>query len=142
MEPWEHLQPIIDRLIPLALDRGLDAITPAERDLFLAWTYPGEVDNGGHASFFYNHAGEFAHETVQALHNVGAPEFAAILSKAIDLFPERHVPRDIEECNEVFNTFSDEAGEMLEQLDQEFYALDKGAELMARLLRFWNAHAG
>ena len=61
------------------------------------WSYPAAINNGGHASFFYNSYGEHAHETVQALNEVGASEYAAILNRAIDLFPARHIPRGIDE---------------------------------------------
>jgi hypothetical protein len=145
MEPWEHLQPVIDRLIAPVLDRGLDAVTPTERDLFLAWSYATAIPGDGHVGFFVNPGGEYAHETVQALHTAGAPEFAAVLSRAIDLFPDRYVPRDIDERNEVWDTLCNSLGDELDTamdgLDDEFHALDERHELIAKLLQFWNDHA-
>jgi hypothetical protein len=137
MEAWEQLQPTIDRLSPVASERGISALSPAERNVLLAWSYPAAVNDGGHASFFYNAYGEHAHETVQALNAVGAPEFAALLSRAIDLFPGRHVPSDSDERNASFDALPDDAHEVLEALDQQFYELGDD-ELFNRLLHFWS----
>jgi hypothetical protein len=141
MEAWQHLQPVIDRIIPIAFDRSLDALTPAERNVFLIWSYPAAINNGGHDSFFYNCNGEHAHETVQALNDIGSSDFAQILSRAIDLFPSRYIPRDIEERNDAHQALPESASKVMEQLDQEFYVLDGEDVLLSRLLRYWNDHA-
>ena len=140
MEAWQHLQPVVDRVIPIAFDRGLDALTPAERNVFLVWSYPAAINDGGHDSFFYNCHGDNAHETVQALHDIGSDDFAQLLSRAIDLFPDRYIPRDIEERNDAYQGLPESATEVIEQLDQEFFALDSGDELLSRLLKYWNGH--
>lgn len=137
----QPLQLVVDRIIPIAFDRGLDALTPAERNVFLVWSYPAAINDGGHDSFFYNSHGEHAHETVQALHDIGSSDFAQILSRAIDLFPDRYIPRDIDERNDAHQALPESASEIMEQLDQEFYALDEGEVLLSRLLRYWNDHA-
>jgi len=140
MEAWEHLQPVINRIVPVAFDRGLGALTPAERSVFLVWSYPAAINDGGHASFFYNPSGEYAHDTVQALNDVGASEYAQILSRAIDLFPDRHIPRDLDERNASLDALSDDTNQAMESLDDEFFALG-GDELLERLLSFWNGQA-
>ena len=72
------------------------------------------------------------HETVQALNTVGASEFAALLSRAIDLFPGRHVPSDIEERNASLDALPDDAHEVLEALDQRRLATARGGRRAAR----------
>jgi hypothetical protein len=64
MEVWQRLQPVIDSLIPKVAQHGPNSLTPAERVVYLVWSYTGAVNNGGHASFFYNSYGQFATETV------------------------------------------------------------------------------
>ena len=135
------LQPVINRIVPIRFERGLQALSPAERNVFLVWCYPAAVNDGGHASFFYNTQGEFAHETVQALEEIGAPEYGKLLDRAIDLFPDRSVPRDIEERNAALSALPDDSDERLEKLDDEFYALGDD-ELLSRLTVYWNRHNG
>jgi hypothetical protein len=137
MEAWKQLQPTIDRISPMAFERGMSALSPAERSVLLVWSYPAAINDGGHASFFYNSYGEHAHETVQALHEVGAPEYAAILNRAIDLFPARQIPRGTEERNASLDSLPEAAHQAMETLDDEFYVLGDDA-LMDRLLKFWN----
>lgn len=102
------------------------------------WSYPAAINDGGHASFYYNSQGEFAHETVQALHDIGASDFAQVLSKANDLFPGQQVSRDFDERYEMFMALPDSAHKIMEQLDEKFYTLDDGDELISRLLKYWN----
>lgn len=140
MKAWNHLQPIIDRIAPLAFERGLQALSPKERTVLLVWSYPLAVNDGGHASFFYNSYGEHAEDTVKALNAVGSPEYAQILSRAIELFPDRHIPRDLEQRNDALDALPDSAGEAMQALDAEFYALGDD-ELITRLLKFWEGRA-
>jgi hypothetical protein len=136
VEAWKQLQSTIDRISPLAFERGIAALSQVERSVLLVWSYPAAINDGGHASFFYNSYGEHAHETVQALNEIGAPEYAAVLNRAIDLFPARYIPRNIDERNASLDSLPDEAHEILETLDDEFYALGDD-ELFERLLKFW-----
>jgi hypothetical protein len=129
-ESREVLQPVINRIVPVAFERGLDALSQPERNVFLVWGYPVAVNDGGHASFFYNSFGEHAHQTVAALEKVGAPALAALLRQAIDLFPGGQIPRDIDERNDALDALPDEAGEVMERLDEEFFGL--GSEKLCR----------
>lgn len=113
------------------------ALSLAERSVVLVWSYSVAINDGGHASFFYNSYAEHAHETVQALNEVGASEYAAILKRAIDLFPGGHIPRSVDERNALLESLPEEADQVMETLDDDFQALGD-AELMDRLLKFWN----
>ena len=133
---WKQLQPIIDRIVSLKSERGMEALSTAERAILLVWAYPAAINDGGHPSFFYNSYGEYAHETVQALRDIGAPQYAAILSRAIDLFPARRVPRNIDERNKSFDALPEEAYDVMDSLDNEFYTLGHD-ELLERAIAFW-----
>lgn len=75
---------------------------------------------------------------MQALNEIGAPEYAAVLSRAIELFPARQIPRDIDKRNTSLDSLPYEAHETMETLDDEFYSLGDD-ELFDRLLKFWKA---
>jgi hypothetical protein len=48
MKPDHPLQPVVDRIVPIRFERGLQALSPAERNVFLVWCYPAAVNDGGH----------------------------------------------------------------------------------------------
>ena len=140
MEAWRDLQPVINELISRVEGDGIASLSPSEQVVYLVWSYPGAVNNGGHSSFFYNSYGQFAAETVAALQKLGAPAYARLLSRAIEQFPRGNVPRDIDERNTVFGALPSRAHDVMEQCDSQFYAL--GDELLlAKLLSFWRAAA-
>ena len=57
--------------------------------------FESEINNKGLYGFFYNTSGEFSHEVLQAFITIEANETASILYKALRLFPELPVPKDI-----------------------------------------------
>jgi hypothetical protein len=136
LEAWEHLQPTIDHLVPLVADGELSVLSPTEQNIYLVWCYGAAICNGGHASFFYNYGGVYAHETVEALAEVGLPEFASLLGQAIDSFPNRIVPFEIEERNVVFNNLPPCAHDKMNLLDQDFFLMDDNY-LMDSLFAYW-----
>lgn len=138
VEAWRQLQLTIDRIVPMALEHGLAGLSPAERVVLLVWTYSFSVDNGGHASFFYNSYGEFAHETVVALEDVGASAYARILGRAIQQFPDGKVPQGLDARNDALNALPDDCNEVFERLDADYY-LQGSDELMERLLVYSRA---
>ena len=141
----QQLLPLIDRIVPIACEQGLAELTEPERTVYLAWCYSAEVCNGGHAQFFYNSTGAFAFETVEALLQIGAPDFAKLLDRMIDIFPNRVVPKDLEERNHFLVSLVDQVhswdnhpGRILEESDAEFFRLTNES-LMDRLLAYWKA---
>ncbi|MBL0924157.1 MAG: DMP19 family protein [Sphingomonadaceae bacterium] len=141
LESWEHLQPTINRIVPLAIDSGLSALSSAEQNTFLVWSYSGAICNGGHASFFFNSYGEYANETVTALTAVGLPEFASLLSRAINLFPNSFVPIEIDERNTAFQNLPEAAHDNMDALDDDFFKFGDGY-LMDSLVAYWMRSAG
>ena len=47
--------------------------------------------------FFCNSSGRNAHETILSLKSIGAEKTANLLQKAIDQFPDKHVPKNKKE---------------------------------------------
>ncbi len=71
---------------------GLEALTPAERQLFAINWLLVEINIGGLHQFFYNDAGKFAADVLSGLQAIGAHEMAAIFKNAVALFPGGRVP--------------------------------------------------
>lgn len=57
--------------------------------------FESEINNEGLYGFFYNTSGEFSHEVLQAFITINASETSDILDKALRIFPELPVPKDI-----------------------------------------------
>jgi hypothetical protein len=114
------------------------------RTVYFAQILEGEVINGGFSQFFSNSSGDNAHETLEALVEVGASTAARLLSKAIRTFPGGRVPRDRSaRCQQLFQ-HEEHNSTFWDALDQEYYALlkaDSPAEDLGELLvRFMSSH--
>ena len=57
--------------------------------------FESELNNEGLYGFFYNTSGEFSHEVLQAFISINATETVDIIDKALRIFPELPVPKDI-----------------------------------------------
>src|SRR5262245_5277895 len=64
---------------------GLGSLTRAERVVFLAWQFVGEVNNGGIRQFLSNPSGAHAAETPAVLVEVGMPYAASLLTRALTI---------------------------------------------------------
>src|SRR5437660_6457038 len=95
----EELQPIANVIIDRWASGGFDELTYKDQVFLLVWGYGAEVGNGGHIQFFGNSLGEYAEQTVDALIAVECLEFAELLERCISRFPQRTIPKDIQERN-------------------------------------------
>ena len=132
-----HLQRIADRVIADVLSHGLELLSDADVLFFLAWSYAGQVDNGGHAQFFFNSTGEYTPETADGLVRLGLPEHAELLRQAARLLFGDDVPRDLDERNAKLGALPD-SGEhdlILESLDDRFFELGGGDAVYDALSR-------
>ena len=99
-ETTDALSDAAVRVIDQCFDHGLESLAPRDRILFLAWCYAGEIDNGGHAQFFYNTCGEFAAETADALRALVLLTHAEVLEEAVGTLFPGGVPRDMDARND------------------------------------------
>ena len=63
----------------------------------LCLIYTGEVGNGGHMQFFLNRGRRVAREVLQALIAASLIRENRILQRAIELFPDGHIPDEPDE---------------------------------------------
>ena len=123
---WEEL------IIKYTL-KGYESFDSDERIWFNIRSLIDAVDNGGIISFYYNYGADYMDETLEDLGKIGAREVMQILEKVNRLFPNGKPSKDIDERNEVIDTFEedDSLKALFESLDEEFYALEE--ELEAKL---------
>ena len=82
-----------------------------------------EVNNGGFDQFFFNSAGDFTEETIQALIKIGAIHTAAIVKKAASLFPGGMPPTDRNSRQALLEKVSPDS-DAFDAFDDEFFAYE------------------
>jgi hypothetical protein len=105
-----------------------NSLTPAERTWFNVQSLMGAVENGGFASYYYNSPAERSRDTIEDLQNLGFPDIAALLIKINQLFPGGVPPADIDERNDVMETWDDEKADILEECDDKFFGYEDELE--------------
>ena len=150
-EPWQRIQavidPVFDRMRLLRPNRDSEArflsqLMHGQQLVYLAWILGGEISNGGFAALFYNSTGEFGHEILDALHELGARKQAALLERAIALCPGGRMPTDLDERHRLLLELSeDEAEQTLGTLDTEYFGLeDTDQNLAAYMNTYIDSH--
>lgn len=116
----------------------MEALSPAERILYVNFLLESEVNNGGFAQFLYNSSGDFTGEVVSSLRAIGAHRTADIYARAISALGIA-MPENWEEREALLDTcLSDEISAVLEECDGLFFA---GADdLVTANIQFIQAH--
>jgi hypothetical protein len=78
------------------------------------------VTNGGFIQFFFNSSGQFTHEVFQAYMAIKAENTVDILTKAIYLFPEIPVPKNLRVRQQILME-KDTNIDLWDELDTQFY---------------------
>ncbi len=76
-------------------NKSFQNLSESEKTFVFIDIFESEINNEGLYGFFYNASGEFSHEVLQAFIAINANESSSILDKALRLFPELPVPKDI-----------------------------------------------
>ena len=111
---------------------GYQSLSSDERIWFNVRVLIDAVDGGGIISFYYNSGADYLDETIEDLRKIGAEEIVGLLSKINELFPEGKPSRNLEERNDIINTFDYEDGSievLFEDLDGQFYSFEEALEL-------------
>jgi len=75
--------------------------TIPELNIFYIDSLDRDVNQNGFDGYFFNSAGDFAHETLDALKAIGSKIYYEILKNAINVFPNSIVPKDRNERQEL-----------------------------------------
>ena len=78
------------------------------------------ITNGGFVQFFFNSSGQFTHEIFQAYLAIKAENTVDILTKAIYLFPEIPVPKNLRIRQQILME-KDTNIDLWDELDTQFY---------------------
>jgi hypothetical protein len=117
----------LDNYVCALCDWGdaLENLSVPQKNFYFNQNLEREVNNGGFHQFFFNSSGEFAHETLESLKEIGAQTTAEWIRRAIDEFPGGKVPTDTEERRELMlKLWPESENEVWEELDQKFYTYE------------------
>lgn len=99
----------------------MNKLNSSQRALVIVENLEREINNGGFHQFYWNSSGDFAHETVKVLYEIGANKTAEIVKKANSEFPNGIVPTDRDERGEILYSISEESKSRWNELDFKFY---------------------
>jgi hypothetical protein len=99
---------------------GYEHLSTAERVIYCVDGLEREVNNGGFLQFFDNAAGDHAMDTIESLRSLGAPKTAALVIKAVGVFPHGRPAVDRARRQQQAERLGEEVETMLDQLDAAF----------------------
>ena len=102
-------------------DKDFESLNQLEKNVLFVEMLEGQVNNGGFDQYFFNSSGEYAHETLNALEEIKAPQMAELLNQAIKVFPSLPIPKDTEQRRECMEGISESISETWDKLDDLFY---------------------
>jgi hypothetical protein len=112
-----------DLLSPIFYDNP-DKLTKCEKNIVYIEELEREINNGGFNQYFFNSSGDFAMEAINALKIIGSKIFLEILQEAVNKFPDKIVPKDRYERQELLKKI-DKNIELWEELDNRFYKYEE-----------------
>ena len=98
-------------------------ITETERRLVAVYWLDGEVHNGGFDQYFFNSAGNDSKAALAGLREMGAPAAAALLERAMGVFPGGQPPLDRQERQQAMDKVRKQSKPVWDRCDNEFYEL-------------------
>ncbi|ASP39686.1 hypothetical protein CHH28_13830 [Bacterioplanes sanyensis] len=125
---------ITDVIYDKQAEVGYDALSDAEKTVYLLDHLLKEMENGGFVQFVHHDAGGRAEDTLEALERIKAKITHQLMDRLLEFFPERHVPFDEDERIELFDQIESEHADEIAELDDRFY--DSGENLVEMTLRY------
>jgi len=118
-----------DKIVDKA-QKDYNSLSKAERVWFNIQLLMAAVENGGMISFFYNSQGEYYYETIEDLEILKHKKIIKLLEKMSEIFPNKIVPKDWDERNEVIDNMPDDEifEEKIDKIDDEYFKLEKKLE--------------
>jgi hypothetical protein len=102
-------------------EKGYLSFSSDERIWFNVRGLIDAIENGGLISFYYNFGADHLDETLEDLKKIDANEVINMLGKVNELFPNGTPPKDIDNRNEVIDSWDGLYEELLESLDERFF---------------------
>ncbi len=98
-------------------------LSETERRLLAAYLVEAEVNNGGFDQYFFNSAGDDAEAALAGLKEMGAGGAAALLERAMAVFPGGKPPADRFKRQGVMEQIASQSKPVWNNCDDEFYEL-------------------
>lgn len=117
-EDWEQRW---NQLFDKYEEKGYLSFSLDERIWFNVRGLIDAIENGGIISFYYNYGADYLDDTLEDLKKIDAIEVVHLLQKVNELFPNGNPPKDIDERNEVIDSWDGQYEELLETLNERFY---------------------
>jgi len=103
--------------------RGESSLTDTERKLLAAYWLEAEVNNGGFDQYFFNSAGDNAEAALAGLKEMGASGAAALLERAMAVFPGGKPPPDRFKRQDAMEKVANQSKPVWDKCVDEFYKL-------------------
>ncbi|SMQ80584.1 protein of unknown function [Bacillus sp. OV166] len=117
-EEWEQLW---NQLFDKYEEKGYLSFSSDERIWFNVRGLIEAIENGGLISFYYNYGADYLDDTLEDLKKIDAIEVVHLLQKLNELFPNGNPPKDIDERNELIDSWDGQYNDLFEELDKKFY---------------------
>ena len=101
--------------------RGESSLSDTERRLCAAYWLEGEVMNGGFHQYFFNSTGNDSDASLAGLKEMGATAAAALLERAMAVFPGGEPPADRLKRTEAMDKIVSQSKAVWDKCDSEFY---------------------
>ncbi|HAA12624.1 MAG TPA: hypothetical protein DCE41_13395 [Cytophagales bacterium] len=145
-EDEDLIQVVFDNLmekLPSDNDKGYETVmawNPSRRAIYMIRLLEDEVDNGGFNQFYYNSSGQFYNHLPSTLSLIGEDPFAELMKRANSIFASEN--EEIKEGKDgTFDGFTDSYKDTpLDELDREFYALNKDQSLSKAQIVYIRQH--
>lgn len=125
-EDWQkHWQKLFEKLDA----EGYERLTPDEKTWYNVRGVIDSIGNGGIISFYYNHGADTLDDTMEDLQKLNASEVVNLLKQVNVLFPNGKPSNDVDERNEIIDSWDGEHEDLFETLDERFYILESDLEL-------------
>lgn len=100
----------------------ISVLTEGEKVVLFIENLEREVNNGGFDQFFFNSSGNYAHETLKALEQIGSIEIKTLLSKAMAVWPDAIILKNETFRREQHDLITDQNRKIWTTCDEAFYA--------------------
>ncbi len=115
----------IDNLLTPIFYSEPDELSKEEKVIVYIEELEREINNGGFSQFFFNSAGDFTEEIIQALKTVGSTKFLVLVESAKAQFPNSYVPKDRAQRQEILEHIEELADLVWDNLDGQFYKYEE-----------------
>jgi len=129
----------IENLVSVLINtHGYGSLTEPQKTIYAVWWLDADVNNGGFDQYFFNSWSDHYADALHGLDLIGAPQTAAILRRAIAVFPDTGPSTDREQRVAELAGLSEAVHNQFHSLTNEFY--ERPHDLEALLAAYARRH--